>query len=310
MKRTLPMRHLALIALVVAFPPSPQVAGQAPSVEDVLARLAAYVTDFIPRFANVVAVETYEQRATEGAISAVSAAASGNTGVVTGSRLPMTWRLKSDILLVRYTLAELDWMMFRDVAEVEGKPVRHEQDRLLRLFASPTADSAQRAARISIESARFHVPGGSVAVTNPLLVLALMQPHYLPRLRFAVGDEERSLGPGVRVIQFDEREAGDDRQSGDALPPLLGDTGRVRGKVWVEVSTGRILKTEARIGPPRNVTTTITTFAFDERLGLTVPAEMRTTWRYDRWPVNGVATYGEFRRFEVQTESVIEAPVR
>ena len=47
-----------------------------------------------------------------------------------------------------------------------------------------------------------------------------------------------------------------------------------------------------------------TTFVFDERLQLAVPAEMR-----DSYPgyldMTGVATYGRFRSFQVQTNETI-----
>jgi hypothetical protein len=279
----------------------------AQSVDDVRARVGAYVSQFTPQFANVVALETYEQT-TKAALTGVSspgAAFGGPAPLAT----PVTWRFKADLLLVRYPLAELDWMMFRDVTEIDGERVRHEENRLMTLFAEPTIESAQRAARISQESLRYHVPGGSFAVTNPLLVLALMQTHYQDRLRFRLGGQERSLGPGVRVMAFEElesRASGSNSGTKEPAPPLLAGVGRVRGNVWVEVETGRIVKTEARIGDgTRGISTSITTFARDARLGLTVPVEMRTTWTYNREPVTGIATYSDFRRFEVRTDPVV-----
>ena len=68
-------------------------------------------------------------------------------------------------------------------------------------------------------------------------------------------------------------------------------------------------------GETPRLSTTITTFAPDERLGLTVPREMRTTWPYTGRdatgrPVNGTATYEQFRRFDVTTEATIAPPVQ
>ena len=284
-----------VITLVVVFVrPAP---AQSPSLEDVLSRVAAYVVDFIPRFANVVAVETYEQRVPLGIPGLNSAFATPTNGRLT------TWRLKSDVLLVRDPTEALDWVVFRDVGEVNGKAVHHEQDRLMKLFAAPSDDTARRAADIAFESARYHLPGGSAAVTNPLLTLALLQPRYQPRLRFALGGEERSLGRGVRVLRFEEWQQN---------TPILEGTGRVRGNVWIDPATGRILKTEARIGSGSSTTTS---FAPEDRLALTVPKEMRTTWVYvdqrrptERFQVTGVAGYTDFRRFEVQTDSAIATP--
>jgi hypothetical protein len=299
-------RHaVAALAVILLLTPSPS--AQQPPLDEVRARMAAYVTGFFLRFSNVVAVETYEQNARE-------------TFPVGQRRLVMSYKraLKSDVLLVRYPGAALDRMMFRDVGEVDGKPVHHQQDRLIRLFAEPAPDAAERAAAISSESARFHMSGASFAVTNPLLVVALMQPHYQSRLRFTLGGEERSLGRGVRLVRFEEAAAAAPPSGGGReAQPLLAPLGGVRGNVWVDAETGTILKTEARIGSPPAVAVSITTFGLDARLALTVPTEMRTTWTYvdaqkvsERPPVNGVATYSGFRRFDVRTDSSAVQPPR
>src|SRR5262245_48349544 len=109
-------------AVVIA---SARAAAQAPSVEDVVQRASSYVRDWVPQLANIVSVEHYDQR-TE---------LSTKTGTGSG-QVQQTWRLTSDVLLVRYPGEGLDWMLFRDVVEADGKPLRHEPDRLLKLFAN------------------------------------------------------------------------------------------------------------------------------------------------------------------------------
>jgi hypothetical protein len=287
-------RRAVVALIIVGLSSVPRAAAQ--SVDEVAGRVGAYVADFVPRVANVVATETFVQR--------WRVAGRGNRGSL---------QLKSDFLLVRPTAAA-DWLVFRDVAEVNGRPVRHEADRIVRLFTDAAADATAHAAQISFESVRYHAPGASVAITNPLLILALMQPHYQPRLRFTLGGEERSLGRGVRTLRFEESKpvaaAAPDDGASERANSLLGLLGRVRGNVWADTTTGRIVKTEARIGEGSTVSTSITTFAYDERLGLTVPTRMRTTWTHaDKIRlVEGEATYGSFRRFEVRTESTIAQP--
>jgi hypothetical protein len=46
----------------------------------------------------------------------------------------------------------------------------------------------------------------------------------------------------------------------------------------------------------------------DERLGLWVPAEMRETYTSGSERIYGKAAYGNFRRFQVKTETVIKSP--
>lgn len=228
--------------------------AQAKPVDTAMAQVARYVGDFIPRFANIVAVETYEQRTTaQFGTSPVKPDGMKSDGF--GSR-SIVWQLTSDFMLVRYQLAELNWIAFRDPAVVNDIVLDRPPDRMVRLFTEPNIDATERAAAIAMESTRFQVPGGSFAVTNPLLVVALMQAHYQPRLRFSLGGEERIAGTRVRRLQFEEREEppatpGSGSRSAQKLPPLLGEVGRVRGATWFEPDTGRIVKTEARLGADR-----------------------------------------------------------
>jgi len=282
-------------------------------VETVRAQVARYVGDFIPRFANVVAVETYEQRTTAQLGSPLSVP-EGMKRDGLDSRT-VVWRLSSDFMLVRYQLGGLNWIAFRDPSVVNGTVLDRPKDRLVKLFTEPNIDATERAAVIATESTRFQIPGGSFAVTNPLIVVALLQAHYQPRLRFTLGNEERLAGTRVRRLRFEEREEqpeapGIGNRAGQKWPPLLGDVGRVRGTAWFEPETGRIVRTEARLGAGSNTATTLTLFARDEGLALTVPVEMRTSWTYKERPVNGVATYGEFRRFGVQAETQVEPAVK
>ena len=82
------------------------------------------------------------------------------------------------------------------------------------------------------------------------------------------------------------------------------------GVMWIDEGTGRILKTELRLGEKPAVstghtssslgwappTTIATTFGVDEALGIDVPLEMRDRYPFQRNEIKGVATYGSFRR--------------
>ena len=49
----------------------------------------------------------------------------------------------------------------------------------------------------------------------------------------------------------------------------------------------------------------MTTFARDERLQIDVPSEMRDIAWNGETSITGVATYSNFRRFDVQTAQVV-----
>jgi hypothetical protein len=266
--------------------------AQEPSLEEVLHRANAYLRVWIPQLANIVSTETYEQRMV--------------SSLVIGAR---PRRLKSDMLLVRRP-GSMNWIMFRDVVEADGKPLTREPDRLLKLFTSQTDDAEEQAHRISADGLQYHLPGATVSATNPFLGIALMQDSYQLLLRFRLGDAERSLGPQVRALQFQERERTEptDGSAPEKLPLILADAGRVHGTVWLDVQTGEIVRTEARMALENGLASTSrTTFARDQRLGLLLPLEMRTDWRNS----TGTAKYSNYRRFEVRTTEVPDlAPLK
>lgn len=246
----------------------------------------AYVHRFVNAFSNVVAEERYTQETT----------------------LPRQRRtLRSDFLLVRYPGAT-QWHAFRDVLDVDGKPVQDgRQDRLATLFLEPPANALRRADEIARAGARYNLRDIGT-VNNPLHVLGILQVSYRDRFRFTVAGLERSLGPTVRTVRFEEF----------ARPTIIRQNlNRDRpshGFVWIDEQTGRVVKTELRIAPPtarrqpsasdNSFPTTITTlFALSEELGIDVPVEMRDWYPDGGGDMRGVATYDRFRRFQVHTDT-------
>jgi hypothetical protein len=63
--------------------------------------------------------------------------------------------------------------------------------------------------------------------------------------------------------------------------------------------TGRILHTELEISTERSRPRVVTRFVLDARLQIVVPQQMRTK------NPTGVATYSNFRRFRVDTDTTI-----
>jgi hypothetical protein len=268
--------------------------AQTPTLDELLARAEATLRRSTPALVNIVAQEEYLQQA--------RVFSPGR--VMTGSR-----RLKSDVLFVRQPGAGGDWILFRDVFEVDGSALPHDPERLVRLFVTPPADAAERIAAIAAESQKHHFEGSIAAGTNPFVGVALLQPDYRPRLRFSGGGVDREAGRGVRAVRFRELDG-----NADAPEPLFVE-GRAEGTIWIDEATGRVVKTE--VWPHGRDTTkpmTATTFTLDSRLGVMVPVEMRTTWYASgsaprsRAEVTGTATYGTFRRFEVDASTTIVLP--
>jgi hypothetical protein len=282
----------ALAATVLLWTSAAAPQAQDPDLQTLLDRATVQVVDFVNRFSNVVAEEVYVQETIR----------------------PREKRtLRSDLAFVLYPGAT-QWLVFRDVYEVDGQSVRSEaeQDRIMRLFLEPPRDAVQRAVEITRAGSRYNLLDVGT-INNPLLAVALLQPAYRTRFRFNLAGLEKDLGPRVRTVRFQEiqRPTILKRNANGDLP--------VWGLMWIDELTGRVVKTELDVGQPRTPLEVVTLFKFDEELGLNVPAEMRD-WYPDGGgepalpgslpnlspsTLRGVATYGKFRRFQVRTETEI-----
>ena len=273
MMRTRMAAALAAIALLVA-----PAAAQKPDSQALAMKAAQYLADLFPRLSNVVAEEQYQQQTIS----------------------PQRKRtLLSDYLIVRLQDTG-EFASFRDVYEVDGKPVRDRDQRLQKLFIESPGTAVQQAQRIAQESARHNI-WDIGTVNNAYLAMAFIQDKYRARFRLISPKQEKSVGPDVWAVQFQEF----------VVPTILkGNANRdmpSRGRWWIDASTGRVLKTElllgadsARLGlSPIQI---VVTFKYDETLDLVVPVEMKEWYPDSRvTEVRGVATYSHFRRFGVST---------
>jgi hypothetical protein len=255
-----------------------QLLAQNAQVKDLLPKIADYIQSFITGFSNVVAEEAYKQQ-------------------ISSPR--RNRQLKSDLMLVKYPGAD-GWLIFRDTFEVDGKSVRSEPERLTKLFVEPPENAFRRAREITSASAKFNLANIGT-INNPLMVLALMQDMNQPRFRFTLGNIEKSLGPDVRVVQFQEFQS----------PSLIKVDGNAdiftNGLLWVEQATGRIVKTQLNLGKRGSGIQIETRFRADPDLQIDVPASLKE-WYPDGYggDITGEASYTRFRRFQVTTDEEIK----
>jgi hypothetical protein len=264
------------------------------TIELLLGRAGWYVFDFIDKFSDVVSEETSLQ---DSSVPMQSAALLGRPGSTARNRI-----LKSDFLLVSVNSAQ-DWVPFRDVYEVDAQPIRDRQQRLARLFLSPSADSLEQANRIQEESARYNLGNMRRTVNSPVLGIVVLQADMQQRFRYSLGKPDPKVGPAVWVIEYQEI----------ARPALIRGRSDIdlfsHGRVWVEADTGRIMKTEVLLEQPMLRARITTSFRYDERFGIAVPYEMQEEYKFDNGTrVNAIATYDRFRRFDVSTDETIDDP--
>ena len=270
--------RIVVVAALAAGVLTPAVSrSQDNKTEGLMAKTAAYVAQFVDQFSNVVAEETLVQETT----------------------IPRRKRtIRSDFLLVRYP-GDTQWQAFRDVAEVDGKAVRDKEDRLTKLFLEPAASAVRRARELQEAGARYNLLDiGSL--NNPLTVVAFLQDGYRERFRFNLAGLDKKLGPTVRQVQFQEFK----------VPSLIKGNGNQdilsRGLAWIEEDTGRVVKTELRVGSRSAPISIITEYKFDDELGINVPVAMRDWYPDGTGEIRGVATYGRFRRFQVKTTEEVK----
>ncbi|HUK32618.1 MAG TPA: hypothetical protein VLV86_01835 [Vicinamibacterales bacterium] len=275
---------LTCAAAIVTAVPAVVMARANMPVDDLLDRASTYVEQFVREFSTVVAEERYVQD-----LHPVA-----DIDLLTGSRAqttPQHVELHSDFLFVSADTVS-PWLTFRDVYSVNGRAVRDREERLTRLFVNPRPDAVDRAGQISREGYRYNVGSPDRTVANPLVALGFLQSEYRARFEYRVTGIDTSLGPDVWTVKFKER----------VRPTILRtpDNRNVvaMGRFWIDGASGRVLQTELETSTGDRV---MTTFAYDERLQMGVPAEMRDIAWSNRSPVTGIATYSNFRRFGVAT---------
>ena len=265
----------AALACAVAWAAFAPLSAQEPSRDLLLQRTAAYVQRFVDDLSNVVAEEELRQ---EFRISA-----------------PKRRILRSDFMLVRYPGEEKLYLTFRDVLAVDGRPVRDQQERITKLFLETFTDAVRRAGEIQRDGLRYSATNGRLA--DPLGVIAYLQDDYHENFRFSVGRRAPQWGADVRELELTQIVSGGSQQV-----PLTATA-------WISEATGRVVRTEMRTGRAPTTKVTITTFGSDRALGIDVPIEMRDSYPFGMEDgFQGIATYRNFRRFQVRTDQELQAP--
>jgi hypothetical protein len=261
-------------------------------VNDVLQRVGRYVAEYGEQASALIGVEHYEQRL-----------------LTTMGGQPSVRKLVADLLLVK-TSDVLGWSGFRDIIEVDGKPVGERQNRLRALFTSGSPDAAE-ARRIADEGARYNIGPTRRNFNEPTSALFFMMPVTQSRFEFTRKGETTLDGVNVLEIGFQEK----------THPTLIrtsaGRDVTSEGSIWVVPSDGTVVRTKLAISGFSGLGSSSTidvTYTRDSRLGLWVPATMkerhdgnaqasgRGMWTLTTQPVVvATATYQDFKRFEITT---------
>ena len=277
-----------------------------PALDPILTSVGRYLSGYGADLSNIVAEESYRQEWLGRA----------------------TRTLRSDMVFLTSDPAR--WTAFRDVFEVDGRPVRDRDDRIARLMMTdPNPDAWQQAVRIAQESARFNlnVPGVSVnrTLNVPIVALLFFRTENQHRSRFMLERTKTIDGRQVAVVGFEEHQS----------PRMFAsrDDAAMHGDATIDVASGAVLETNLTYvtsseaietgSTKKQLETTVTigvVFADDPQVHLRVPISMDET--YDAAVVafggvngtekrpaghfatlRGHAAYAHFRRFDVTVQT-------
>jgi cell wall assembly regulator SMI1 len=276
----------AVVLAAAAFAaPSP---AQSPQVEALLDTASDYVAAYERTFVGVVAEETYRQQVH------VPSGRTDARGFPTDTT-PQRRDLKSDVLLVRAPAGDR-WIQFRDVFEVDGKPVRDRDERLARLFLLPSRDARKQEEEIAAASARYNIGGVNRNVNLPVLALTVLEPENRPWFSFRLG---KKSGSNVDLEYQEERSGTLVRTADDQPMP-------VHGRFTIDAATGRVLASTLAADTPSLRAQIDVTYATEPAVDMVVPREMRERYTVrDGSVTEGRATYARFRRYQVTVEERI-----
>lgn len=277
--------------------------ASAPELDAVLARAAGYVAEYQLKLRGLVAEESYAQNVTTNLMQR-------NTN---SSRTRLTRegrQLKSDLLLVK--LGDDDWwLQFRDVFEVDHQPIRDRDQRLYKLFVDGKANARSMADSIQAESARYNIGPVMRTINIPIMALLFFERGVQPGVEFKKGEAGSvkrfaDLAPAesIWMIQFNEV------RKGTMVKGVNGRDLPSHGKVWIDCSSGRILRTSLITEDTELRAEIDVTYKAQPGLDLLVPADMREVYNVRRSDarIDGHATYGKYRQFTVTTSEKTDKP--
>jgi hypothetical protein len=252
----------------------------APPLDAVLEKARAYLDDYAQRFGGVIAIERYDQTET--------------------IRLKVTRRreLVSDLLIARVPGAA--WVAYRDVAEVDGKPVRDRQRRLERLLREAPKGGDAVARRYKEESARYNIGAIKRNINVPTAALVLLERTNADQVAVSRLADEVVEGRLAAVLRVTEK------RPGVFVHGQRGEPAESEARFWVDAGTGAVFRTELTVRATLVRAQVDVTYRRVPELPMLLPFEMREVYERmgQQYPhsVEGVATYGKYLRPEVSMQ--------
>lgn len=269
--------------------------AQTPSLSDVLERTANYVAEFRNQLSGIVAEETYFQEIV-------------NTARIPSGAVGRVRKLRSDLLLVKPGDSDR-YVELRDVLEVDGTPLPHQQGRLESLLRDRSRTADAKIGEIINASARYNIGRITRNINTPLMALQFLDAatqkrfrfRHVPKARPVFTDEKDQAANEIAVfrvatemwtIEFEERER----------PTIIQTPDRrnqpARGRFWINPGDGSVLISELIVDSGGVIATVTVSYQSEPLMGFLVPVEMRESYVRNPERITGIATYGKFRQIK------------
>ncbi len=265
------MKTLMAVGTAVVLVVGTPAASSQPALDDLLERAGRYTVGYETAFwllaMDEESVQWLERPNNPG--TNLSRSNPGG-GMMAGGKMARR-SVKSEFLLVQLGPGR-GWLPFRDPFLVDGKETRSQDDRLVRLFRG-NPDAFDLALAVHHDSRRHDLGNVSRTINIPTLGMMLLHPDVRERFRFAHEADESIGGRVVERVSFTE-----------TVRPTLVKTTRGRdlaltGRLWIESSTGVVVKTETVAADPAVRAVVTVTYRREGELGLWVPDRMEEYYK-------------------------------
>jgi hypothetical protein len=268
-------------------------AQQSPRLDQLLAKMDAYLATYEPRLSELIADETLVQE------TKLPISYSFMPREAVPAQSPQRRTIKSEVAFIALP-ENAGWLGFRHVKTVDDRAVENESASLTSALQANRYDAARA---LLSAGAQFNL--GLPRTTNlPNLPLEFL--HQRNRKRFLLRNDGRETIGGVNASRIVLLER--------IVPTMIRnpDTNADMPSVvraWIGEQTGQLLRAEVRTfisAEAKNADNTIwVEFSNHKELGMLVPIEMRETFPVERPSTGtGKAAYSNFRRFQTSARIV------
>jgi hypothetical protein len=263
-----------------------------PTLDDVLSRATAYVSQYESDLGNLIGTEEYSQS---------SQWLDNSVPPRVAKRAQR--RTTSDFLIIQ---VGQEWTALRKITRVDGiktkeKPVAFED-----AFEDSPEANAKRLHNMKQESAEQNLGDVQREINLPTFALKILRKSEVSRFSFERAGTAKIDGIQTWKIRFKE-------QTGRTLVSgAKGESLYSTGTLWIEPETGRVIQTELHVENPYAVLSVkgeiSVTYGTSKKVQILVPTTMIEHYESRYNNVDCRADYSNFRPFEVSVQFEIAAP--